>query len=99
MSVGKALAYSRNIPAIKMYFLAGNEKEIIPFVKNLGITTLKSDFGYGAPLAIGSGEVKAVELMQAYSVFANEGIKREAYAIKRIEDSQGGIIEERTNNK
>lgn len=38
-------------------------------------------------------------MMQAYSVFANNGIKREAFAIKRIEDSQGGIIEERSNTQ
>lgn len=99
MSVGQALAYSRNIPAVKMYFLAGNEKEIIPFTKNIGITTLNADFGYGAPLSLGSGEVKAIEMMQAYSVFANNGIKNEAHAIKRIEDSQGGVIEERVNKQ
>lgn len=99
MSVGKALAYSRNIPAVKMYFLAGNEKEIIPIAKDFGIASLDANRGYGAPLALGSGEVKAVEMMQAYSVFANNGVKRQAYAIKRIEDSQGGIIEERKNNE
>jgi membrane carboxypeptidase/penicillin-binding protein len=27
---------------------------------------------YGAPLSIGTAEVKPIELMQAYSVFANE---------------------------
>lgn len=99
MSVGKALAYSRNITAVKMYFLAGQEKEIISFAKNLGISTLKSDFGYGGPLALGSGEVRALEMMQAYSVFANNGIKREMYAIKRIEDSHGGVIEERQGSQ
>lgn len=71
MSVGQALAYSRNIPAVKMYFLAGNDKEIIPTAKTLGINSLDPNFGYGASLSLGSGEVRAVELMQAYSVFAN----------------------------
>lgn len=99
MSVAKALAYSRNITAVKMYFLAGNEKEIIPFAKKLGINSLNENFGYGAALSLGSGEVKATEMMQAYSVFANNGIKREAFAIKRIEDHQWGIIEEKTSNQ
>ncbi len=99
MSVAKALAYSRNITAVKMYFLAGNEKEIIPFARKLGISSLNPNFWYGAALSLGSWEVKAIEMMQAYSVFANNGIKREAYAIKRIEDSQWGIIEERTNTQ
>lgn len=44
MSVAKALAYSRNITAVKMYFLAGNEKEIIPFARKLGISSLNPNF-------------------------------------------------------
>lgn len=93
MSLGKALAYSRNIPAVKMYFLAGNEKSILPFVKTLWIDTIKP-WEYWASLALGAGEVRAIDMMQAYSVFANNGIKKEIYAIKKIEDSQWWIIEE-----
>lgn len=37
-------------------------------------------------------------MMQAYSVFANNGIKKESYAIRKIVDSQGGIIEEKKEN-
>lgn len=99
MSVGKALAYSRNITAVKMYFLAGNEKAIKPFVETLGIHSLIPNHEYGASISLGSGEVKAIEMMQAYSVFANNGIKRKTYAIKKILDSQGGIIEETTTNE
>lgn len=95
MSVGKALAYSRNIPAVKMYFLAGNEKEITPFARSIGFTTLDPNHNYGAAISLGAGEIRAIDMMQAYSVFANNGVKREAYAIKRIEDARGGIIEER----
>jgi len=32
--------------------------------------------------------------MQAYSTFANNGVKKNLYAIERIEDAQGGVIEE-----
>jgi membrane peptidoglycan carboxypeptidase len=31
MPLEKALAYSRNIPAIKMFFLAGKEEEVVKF--------------------------------------------------------------------
>lgn len=94
MSVGKALGFSRNVPAVKMYFHAGQEKEIIDTVKKLGISTLHENSGYGAPIALGTAEVKPIELMQAYSTFANNGIKRNMFAIKKIEDSQGGIVDE-----
>jgi membrane peptidoglycan carboxypeptidase len=35
MTVSTALNYSRNIPAIKMYFLAGGEENIISFMEKL----------------------------------------------------------------
>lgn len=50
-------------------------------------------------MAIGTAEVRPVDLMQAYSVFANLGVKRDLYAIKKIEDSDGNIIEEHKENE
>ena len=35
--------------------------------------------------------------MQGYSVLANNGIKRSVYAIKKIEDSEGNILEEHSS--
>lgn len=100
LSVGKALAFSRNVPAVKMYFLAGQEKTIIQYLSTLGVNIKPHPSGsYGAPMALGTTELKATELMQAYSVFANNGVKREAYGIKKILDSQGGIIEDRSSSE
>ncbi len=92
MTVATALAYSRNIPAVKMYFLAGKEKEIVPFASSIGINSLSGD--YWASLSLGAGEVRPIDLMQAYSVFANNGAKKDLYFIERIEDSDGRILEE-----
>ncbi len=86
MTVGTALAYSRNIPAVKMYFLAGGEKDIVASMEKLGFKGLSGD--YGASLALGAGEVRAIDIMQAYSTFANNGSKKNLYAIERIEDAQ-----------
>ena len=96
MMLKNALDYSRNIPAGKMYFLAGQQDEIVKTVRSFWISTLKDekDHSYGWPLALGAWEVKPIELMQAYSVFANLGIKRDVYAIERIEGADGEIIEE-----
>lgn len=98
MAVKNALNYSRNIPAGKMYFLAGQQDEIVKMMRNFGITTLKEEkeYSYGGPLALGAGEVKPIELMEAYSVFANNGKKRGLYSIERIETNDGIIIEEHT---
>ncbi len=94
MSVETALDYSRNIPAIKMYYLAGQEEAIVKYAKGLGISSLKENFGYGAPISIGTAEAKPIDMMQAYSVFANNGLKKQLYSIEKIEDNEGNIIEE-----
>jgi membrane carboxypeptidase/penicillin-binding protein len=54
-----------------MFYLSGKEDALIKTGKNLGFTTLKEDIGYGAPMAIGTAEVRPLDLMQAYSVLAN----------------------------
>lgn len=58
------------------------------------MSTVVENAGYGAPMAIGTAEVRPIDLMQAYSVFANLGIKRDVHAIEKIEDSDGNILEE-----
>lgn len=82
-----------------MYYLAGQEEAIIEYARKLGITTLRDNFGYGAPLAIGTAEAKPIDMMQAYSVFANNGIKKPLYWIDKIEDTEGNIIEEHKDTK
>lgn len=95
MMVKSALDYSRNIPAAKMFYLAWGENEIVKFWKEKwGLGTLKENAWYGAPLAIGAWEVRPIDLMQAYSILANNGIKRELFFISKIEDNDGNIIEE-----
>lgn len=92
MRIREALALSRNIPAIKAYFLAGQEEKIIPFVKNFGIN-LDETIGYGWPLALGSGEVRLLDMVGAYGVFANNGIKQEISPILKIENRDGDVLE------
>ncbi|MBD3330747.1 hypothetical protein GF354_04425 [Candidatus Peregrinibacteria bacterium] len=94
ISMRKALGQSRNIPAIKTYYLAGEQDEIIELVEKMGITTLNKSHNYGYPLALGAGEIPLIEMVTAYSVFANNGKKPELTGILRIENANGDIIEE-----
>lgn len=94
LSIRAALGQSRNIPAVKAYYLAGEKEPIIELTKKLGITTLKSDFDYGYPLAIGAGEVKMIDMVTAYSVFANMGKRPELVPIMKVQDATGKVIEE-----
>lgn len=95
MTIMSALNASRNITAIKAYFLAWQQEAIIPYVKNMGIHSLDAKFYYGAPLALWAWEVKPIEMAQAYSVFANMGNKVDINPILKILDSKWLVIEEK----
>lgn len=95
MTIREALGQSRNIPAVKAYFLAGQEKEIVPFVEKFGISSLNGDGDYyGYPLALGAGEVTPLEFAEAYSVFANGGYRTEPVSILKIETADGNVLEQ-----
>ncbi len=93
VTLRNALAQSLNIPAVKTLYLAG----VAPSIKtarDLGITTLTNPGQYGLTLVLGGGEVKLLEMVGAYGVFADEGIKSELHGILRVEDSSGNVIKE-----
>ena len=98
MSLRKALWYSRNIPAVKIFFYAWWENEIIKYANSLWIESLNGWSYYGWPLAIWTWEVKPLELAQAYSVFANQWVRKDITPILRIEDKKWNIIENNENS-
>lgn len=97
MTFSTALNESRNIPAIKMFYLAWWEKSIVNFMKNLWVESLNDNNQYWAPLALWTWEMTPLELAWAYSVFANLGIKKEISPILKIEDNKWNIILEPNN--
>jgi penicillin-binding protein 1A len=94
MSLRTALDHSRNIPAIKMFLYAGGQEAITKFIRSIGIDSIKDGTSYWSSLALGAGEVKPLEMAQAYSVFANGGWYREVTPLVKIEDVSGNIIYE-----
>jgi len=94
----EALPMSLNIPAVKALYLAGI-KDSIKLAKSMGITTLNEVDRYGLSLVLGGGEVKLVDHVGAFGVFANQGIKHEKKSILRIEDSTGKIIKDYPDDK
>jgi len=83
VDIRKAVQGSLNIPAVKTQYLVGTE-DTIDFAESLGITTLTDRNRYGLSLVLGGGEVKLLELVGAYSVFANDGVRLPAHGIMRI---------------
>jgi 1A family penicillin-binding protein len=88
-----ALAASKNIPAVKTLYLAG-QRDSIRTARDMGITTLDLVADANLSLVLGSGEVKLLEMTNAYGVFANGGIYHEPVGILEILDRKGEVLEE-----
>lgn len=85
-----ALAFSRNVPAIKLLQYLG-VKKVMAFCRALGIT---SDLNNDLSLALGSSALTLDELVKAWGIFANKGKALPVHFIKRVEDRNGEILEE-----
>lgn len=93
MSIRNALAQSINVPAVKALYLVG-VNDAIKLARDMGITTLTQPDRYGLTLVLGGGEVKLLDMVSAYGVFANEGVRNRNTSILRIEDAHGNTLEE-----
>ncbi len=88
MTLRKALALSKNTPAVRLMEDIG-PGTVIEFTKKLGISSPLHPF---LSLALGTSEVTLLELTAAYIPFANKGIKVVPSPIVSIIDSHGRII-------
>lgn len=92
ISLRESLAQSINVPAVKILYIAGLENTI-KTAKSFGITTLGDSSLYGLSLVLGGGEVKLIDLVNAYSVFSQDGVKHNQKIVLKIEDESNDIIE------
>ena len=93
MSLRSALAESRNIPAVKLFYLAGL-KDSLHTAEAMGISTLTDISRYGLTLVIGGGEVKLLDITEAFGVFGNSGVKNPYTGILQIEKKGGEVLEQ-----
>lgn len=94
ITLRNALAQSINVPSVKVLYLAGIP-ESLDTARHLGITTLTEDSTYyGLPLVLGGGEVTLYEMVSAYGVFANDGIRHEPTTILLVKDALSQALEE-----
>jgi len=88
----EALEDSRNVVTIKILQDIG-VPYCISYARRLGIT---SDLSNDLSIALGSSGVSLLEMVNAYSVFANQGYLVQPVFIKKIVDRDGNILEEST---
>jgi len=85
-----ALEHSLNVCSIELLMAIGPQRAI-EYARKLGI---KSTLTNTLSLALGSSDVTLIELTGAFGVFANNGILAEPYAVEKVEDKDGKILEE-----
>lgn len=93
ISLRNALALSLNVPSVKVLYLAGLE-DSLTLAKQMGLETLTNAKQYGLTLVLGGGEVRPLDMAEAYGVFAADGIKHPTTGILRVEDNKGKVLEE-----
>lgn len=98
-SARSSLASSLNIPAVKALYIGGID-EFIGTAKDMGITTFdRSSDEYGLSLALGSGEVKMVDMANAFSTLADNGQKHDQVYWLKVTDPSGKVIDENNDEK
>jgi len=93
VTMRQALAQSLNVPSVQTLYLAGID-ETINLAHKMGITTLNDRSRYGLSLVLGGGEVRLVDMVAAYGVFANDGIRVPQNFIQKITTGNGTVLEE-----
>jgi len=88
-----ALGNSFNIPAVKMMKL-NTVKDFVASASAFGLDPLQDPSKYGLSLTLGGGEVRMIDMAEAFSVFANAGIRRDLVAILKVVDKNGKTLEE-----
>jgi len=95
VTLRQALAQSLNVPSVKVLNNLAGLEDSIQTAKDFGITTLTQPPSfYGLSIVLGGGEVKLLDMVSAYGVFATGGLSVPPVSILKIEDSRGNIIEE-----
>jgi penicillin-binding protein 1A len=90
ISLRRALAQSRNIPALKLADRVGIHT-VIDYAHRFGIT---SNIPAYLPVALGSAEITLMEQTSAFSVFPNDGVQIAPRYISKVTDYEGRILEE-----
>jgi len=90
VTLREALAKSINLVAIKLLQRI-SAAQVIFYAKRMGISTPLEPV---PSLAIGTSEVKLIELTAAYGAMANHGIRHEPILIRQILDRDGNIVED-----
>ena len=90
MTVRKALALSRNIPAVRAGQKAGL-RNVVQSAKDVGI---ESPIQPNLSMSLGAVDISPMELARGYSAFANGGYRIRPTVIMQVTDTKGNLVEQ-----
>ena len=90
ITLRRALAGSRNVPAVKLAEKVGIST-VVDMTRRFGITTPLPPY---LPLALGAADMRLLEHVSAFTVFPNDGIRIDPHMIRRVTSYDGALLEE-----
>jgi penicillin-binding protein 1A len=90
ISLRKALALSKNLVAVKLIQRVG-PTSVISYARKMGIRT---PLPAVLSLALGSADVTLFDMVSAYGVMANRGVRVDPVMILKVMDKNGRVLEE-----
>ncbi len=90
ITLRRALAESRNIPALKLAEKIGINT-VINYAHRFGITSRLDPI---LPVALGSAEITLEEQVAAFTTFPNDGVRVTPRYIRKVVDYDGHVLEE-----
>jgi len=90
ITLRRALADSRNVPAVRLLDRVGIENTI-DLARKFGIVSPLPPY---LPLALGAADLTLLEHTSAFTVFPDDGIHIEPHYIRRVTSYDGNVLEE-----
>ena len=90
ITLQRALAQSRNIPALKLADKLGI-RSVEDYARKFGVTSPLPPY---LPVALGAAEMTLMEQTSAYSVFPDDGVRLVPRFITKVTDYDGRVLEE-----
>ncbi len=87
-----ALAWSRNIPAIKIFNAMGGTQRFVPWFTDMGMQGLSLSGNYGLSMALGTVPMSMIDLAQWYTHLSDGEDAGMIHGIAKIEDYHGFTI-------
>jgi penicillin-binding protein 1A len=90
ITLRRALEQSRNVPAVRLMDALG-PRQVIQYARRFGFEGPMPPY---LSLALGAAEATLEEVVTAYAVFPNQGVRMKPHAVTRVIDRLGNVLEE-----